>query len=183
MFLNGSSTATITLYIQPDPTPKLDATFPVVLQAITQNGLPPGGDPSRGAQLLPGLTVASVTIPAHNDPYGVFVWSPSAVNASQSDVAQTVAVVSIARQAGTVGTVLIQYRYAVVCMHTFLPQKFLSLSITSPFQPRSSISPQSSLTIPSYPPFFLHHPFLHHPLLPSLPSPSLYFCAPCPLPP
>ena len=116
VFLNGSSMATITLYIQPDRTPELSATFPVTLRSITQNGLPPGGDPVRGAHLLPGRSVVYVTIPPHNDPYGVIVWSPSAVNVSQSDVAQSVAVLSIVRLAGTIGTVQIQYRYVLIAL-------------------------------------------------------------------
>ena len=111
VFAEGVSEDTIIVTIHPDAVPELIEVTTIALTAITENGVPPGGDTTRGAQLLPGRTQSVITVQANDAPHGVVVWSASTVPAIEEDAGNSVVQLTILREFGSIGAILITYRY------------------------------------------------------------------------
>ena len=111
IFPDGVSEAAINLLIQPDALPELNENTQITLMEITSNGVPPGGDPLRGAQLIPSRILAIVTVQANDAPHGVVVWSPAVVVATEEEGVENTVELTLVREFGSVGAILISYRY------------------------------------------------------------------------
>ena len=109
VFLNGSSLATISLQIQPDVEPELNEVTQVLLTAITESGIAPGEDPTRGAELVPSQTLAVVTVQANDAPHGVIVWSPDVVMATEEEDVENTVQLTLIREFGSLGAIVISY--------------------------------------------------------------------------
>ncbi len=82
----------------------------MVTLTITDNGVPEGGDDTRGATLIGGRGIAVVTVLANDDPHGVFLWSPAAIDTEELD---NIFTVHILREFGDIGAVTLDYRYVL----------------------------------------------------------------------
>ena len=105
------SEGTITVTVHPDLLPELNEVTVVELTEITENGAPPGSDSTRGAQLVPGRTRSFITVQANDAPHGVLVWSTSRVAATEEDAVDSGVELTILREFGSIGAILISYRY------------------------------------------------------------------------
>ena len=110
LFAVNVSEATITLTVHPDLFPELNEVTVIELTEITANGVPPGSDASRGAQLLPERTRSFITVQANDAPHGVLVWSASRVLATEEDSVDNSIQLTILREFGSIGAILISYR-------------------------------------------------------------------------
>ena len=109
-FGDGISEATITVTVHPDLFPELDEVTVIELTEITENGVPPGADSSRGARLIPGRTRSFITVQANDAPHGVLVWSTDRVAATEQNDSDSVMQLTILREFGSIGAILISYR-------------------------------------------------------------------------
>lgn len=108
-FPNGTSTASITLFIVADNTPELNEVTMVTLTSVVENGVPPSGDQSRGARLASAQNVAVITVQANDDPHGVVTWSPLVIQTQEEEGRNSVLLLSIAREFGDIGAIIISY--------------------------------------------------------------------------
>lgn len=104
------SEAAITLTVHPDMLPELDEVTVIELTEITENGVPPGSDSSRGARLIPSRAQSFITVQANDAPHGVLVWLTDRVTATEQDNTDSVVQLTILREFGSVGAILISYR-------------------------------------------------------------------------
>lgn len=118
VFANGVSMATITLLIQSDEIPELNEVTRVQLSAVIENGVPAGGDSSRGAQINAGRSEAVITVEANDAPHGVFTWSPTVIVVAEVEDLNNVIQVTVIREFGTIGAVAVGYSTA---MASFAP--------------------------------------------------------------
>ena len=110
-FADGVSTSTIVLLIQPDLVPELNEVTRVTLTAILENGVAAEGDPARGGRLAPaGQRTAVVTVQANDAPHGVVVWSPSVVMVTEVEGVDSVVQLTLIREFGSIGAIIISYR-------------------------------------------------------------------------
>lgn len=105
--------ATINLMVHSDTTPELDELTRVTLTGVTRSGVPDGTDPSRGAELIPGRTVAVVTIVANDAPHGVVVWSPEIVMLDEEDGVNSTVQLTLIREFGAIGAIAVSYRCVI----------------------------------------------------------------------
>ena len=112
VFDEGVSEVTITVTVHPDLLPELNEETVIELTEITENGVPPGLDQTRGAQLISGRTQSVVTVQANDAPHGVLVWSAARVQAREEDQVDSVVQLTILREFGSIGAILISYRSA-----------------------------------------------------------------------
>lgn len=118
IFAEGISSADIVITVHPDLLPELNEVTTIVLTEITNNGVPPGGDITRGARFLPGRTQAVVTVQANDAPHGVVLWSTNMVNVTEEDGTDSIVELTILREFGTIGAILVTYRYVIHCICT-----------------------------------------------------------------
>lgn len=109
VFSDGITMATINLLIQSDMVAELNELTRVRLIAVTENGVPRGGDNSRGARINSGRSEAVITVEANDDPHGVFTWSPSLVMVIESEDLNNIIQVTVVREFGTFGAVAVGY--------------------------------------------------------------------------
>ena len=110
VFAEGASQTTINVTIHPDLLPELNEVTVIQLTDITDNGVPPGSDSTRGAQFLSGQTQAVITVQANDAPHGILVWSADRVAATEQDAVDSVVELTILREFGSIGSILISYR-------------------------------------------------------------------------
>ena len=110
VFAEGVSAVTLAVQVHPDVLPELNEVTVITLTEITQNGVPPGGDITRGAQLLPGQTQAVITVQANDAPHGVVVWSAAVVNATEQEGTDSIVQLTLLREFGSIGDIIITYR-------------------------------------------------------------------------
>ena len=113
VFIEGASEATITVTVHPDLLPELNEVTVVELIDITQNGVPPGSDATRGAEFISGRTQSFLTVRANDAPHGVLVWSATQVPVEEVDGVDNVVHLTILREFGSIGAILITYRFAL----------------------------------------------------------------------
>lgn len=89
--------------------PELNEVTVIALTEITENGVPPGGDSTRGAQILPAQRQAVITVQANDAPHGVVVWSASVVNVTEEDSTDNVVQLTLLREFGSIGAIIITY--------------------------------------------------------------------------
>lgn len=89
--------------------PELNEVTVIALTEITENGVPPGGDNTRGAQILPAQRQAVITVQANDAPHGVVVWSASVVNVTEEDSTDNVVQLTLLREFGSIGAIIITY--------------------------------------------------------------------------
>lgn len=104
VFPEGVSTATITLVFQPDSVPELNEVTRVRLTSATVQG---GG--ANQPQLIAGRQEAVITVEANDAPHGVISWSPSLVTATETNGADSTVQLTLVREFGTIGSVVISY--------------------------------------------------------------------------
>ena len=122
VFDEGVAEVIIILIVQPDLLPELNEETVIELTEITQNGVPPGSDESRGAQFIPGKTQSVVTVQANDAPHGVLVWSAARVEAAELDGVDGTVQLTILREFGSIGAILITYRSVqTLCSQIFKP--------------------------------------------------------------
>lgn len=85
----------------------------VTLTEVVVNGVPSSGDQTRGARLASGQSQAVITVQANDDPHGVVSWSPLTVTAEEQEGRDNVVQLTIVREFGTVGAIIISYTTAV----------------------------------------------------------------------
>ena len=112
VFAEGVSEATITLTIHPDLLPELNEVTVIELVEITENGVPPGSDATRGAKFISGRTESVITVQANDAPHGVLVWSATRVQVEEVDAVDNVVQLTILREFGSIGAISITYRFA-----------------------------------------------------------------------
>lgn len=101
--------STITLIVQADSIPELNEVSRVSLTGILENGVPPGGDPSRGATTVTGQITSFITVTANDAPHGVVMWTVNSTDTPEVDEMDTVIELSIVREFGTIGDIVISY--------------------------------------------------------------------------
>lgn len=111
VFAEGASQTTISVTIHPDLLPELNEVTVIHLTGITDNGVPLGSDGTRGAQLLSGRTQAVITVQANDAPHGIIVWSATRVAATEEDAVDSAVQLTILREFGSIGAILISYRF------------------------------------------------------------------------
>ena len=89
--------------------PELNEVTVISLTDITENGVPLGGDATRGAQLLPAQSQAMITVQANDAPHGVVVWSASVVNVTEEEGTDSVVQLTLLREFGSIGAIIITY--------------------------------------------------------------------------
>ena len=104
VFPEGISTATITLVFQPDSVPELNEVTRVRLMSATVQG---GG--VNQPQLITGRQEAVITVEANDAPHGVISWSPTSVTTMETDGMDNTVQLTIVREFGTIGSVVIGY--------------------------------------------------------------------------
>ncbi len=117
IFPDGVSTSTINLLIVADVDPELNEVTEVSLITITENGVPPGGDTARGARLIPSQILSVITVQANDAPHGVVVWSPPVVVAIENEGVDNTVELTLIREFGSIGAILISYRLATGPIH------------------------------------------------------------------
>lgn len=113
VFGDGVSSDEILLYLAADSDPELQEESQVQLTEVTQNGVPEGGDPSRGATIVPGEDVAFITVSANDAPHGVVVWSVSNVSSAEVEGQDSTVSLTLIREFGTIGSIVVSVR----CVH------------------------------------------------------------------
>ena len=108
--------ATITLLIQSDIIPELNELTTVTLTAVLENGVPEGGDVSRGAKITPSQSQAVVTVEANDAPHGVITWTPSVVMVTEDEGIDNNVQLSLVREFGAIGAVVITYTTSVASL-------------------------------------------------------------------
>ena len=81
----------------------------VTLTNILETGVPPGGDPTRGARLRPDRTQAVLTVQANDEPHGIVTWSVGVVSVEEMEEVENVVQLSVLREFGAVGALVISY--------------------------------------------------------------------------
>lgn len=112
-FAHGVSMATITLLIMSDDVSELNEVTMVTLTRVVESGVAMTGDEMRGARLAPGRNQAVITVQANDDPHGVVMWSPTLVMADEEEARNNVVEVTLVREYGAIGAVIISYTTAV----------------------------------------------------------------------
>ena len=102
--------ATINLVIVHDINPELNEVTMVTLTEILDNGVPEGGDETRGATLISGRSTSVITVSANDDPHGLFLWSSETLDVEELEDTGNVVTVYILREFGTIGDVIVNYR-------------------------------------------------------------------------
>lgn len=110
VFAEGTSETTISVTVHPDLLPELNEVTVIQLTDITDNGVPLGSDSTRGAKFLSGRTQAVITVQANDAPHGILVWSADRVEATEQDAVDSVVQLTILREFGSIGAILISYR-------------------------------------------------------------------------
>ena len=108
-FPDGSVNGTITLFIAADSIPELDEVTRVVLTRVVQSGVLAGGDTTRGAVISSTSNTAVITVPANDNPYGVFTWSAPSISVEEPADGTSPLEFTIVRQSGSVGFVEVTY--------------------------------------------------------------------------
>lgn len=109
MFANGQFAAVITLTVRADNIPELNEVTRVSLTDIIENGVPPGGDQTRGASIVTGQATSFITVTANDAPHGVILWSANASTTAEVEGANSQVNLSIIREFGTIGDVVVSY--------------------------------------------------------------------------
>lgn len=118
-FPDGASLATISLLVLSDNTSELNEVTTVTLTNIVLNGVPPSGDPARGAGLTPGRNEAVLTVQANDVPHGEVGWAAAVVMAVEEEEGENGNVqLLLVREFGAIGVIIISYS---VEMDTSLP--------------------------------------------------------------
>ena len=104
VFPEGISTATITLVFQPDSVPELNEVTRVRLTSATVQG---GG--VNQPQIAAGRQEAVITVEANDAPHGVVSWSPIFVPTTETDGVDSVVQLTLVREFGTIGSIVISY--------------------------------------------------------------------------
>ena len=104
VFPEGVSMATITLVFQPDSVPELNEVTRVRLTSAMVQG---GG--VNQPQLVAGRQEAVITVEANDAPHGVISWSPTSVVTMETDGMDSTVQLTIVREFGTIGSVVIGY--------------------------------------------------------------------------
>ena len=101
--------------ITSDQTPEIGEVTRITLTSIIDNGVPEGGDQSKGASITSSRAVAVVTINANDDPFGSVAWSDfgGIVTGMERDSDSTVSL-SVVRTLGTHGDIEITYRLMMI---------------------------------------------------------------------
>ncbi|KAM4746526.1 adhesion G-protein coupled receptor V1 isoform 2-T2 [Anableps anableps] len=102
VLLEGESSKSVPIYVINDLVPELEETF--VIELINQ---------TTGGALLGDLTRAVITILPSDDPFGAFVFQAVPVTVEEPESASAVVTLPIVRNAGTIGTVAVQWRATV----------------------------------------------------------------------
>ncbi|XP_074850311.1 adhesion G-protein coupled receptor V1 [Carettochelys insculpta] len=98
VLLEGETSKAVPIYIINDNNPETDETFHV--QLLNQ---------TTGGALLGALTQAVITIEASDDPFGSFVFQINEVTIEEPEFSSVMVNLPIIRNAGTLGTVTIQW--------------------------------------------------------------------------
>ncbi|KAE8292326.1 hypothetical protein D5F01_LYC09693 [Larimichthys crocea] len=102
VLLEGESSKSVPVYVINDVVPELEETF--LIELINQ---------TTGGALLGGLTRAIITILPSDDPFGAFVFQAVPVTIEEPGSNSIDVTLPIVRNAGTIGTVVIQWRATV----------------------------------------------------------------------
>ena len=108
-FPPGVAMDTISLVIRAEMVPELNEVTMVTLGDILETGVSPGGDVSRGTRLRLDHMVATVTVQANDEPHGVVRWSVDHVTTEELDGRQNIVALSVLREFGTVGALVVEY--------------------------------------------------------------------------
>uniref|UniRef100_A0A3Q2DXJ8 Adhesion G-protein coupled receptor V1 n=1 Tax=Cyprinodon variegatus TaxID=28743 RepID=A0A3Q2DXJ8_CYPVA len=102
VLLEGESSKSVPVYVINDLVPELEETF--IIELINQ---------TTGGALLGELTRAVITILPSDDPFGAFVFQAAPVMVEEPESTPAVVQLPIVRNAGTIGTVAVQWRATV----------------------------------------------------------------------
>lgn len=105
--------ATIDLFINADNMAELNETTRITLTNVTEDGVPLGGDHSKGASISPLRSVALITITANDEPFGIVTWDSFDPTVTETD-GNNVVSLTLVRTAGANGDIAISYMY-VIC--------------------------------------------------------------------
>ncbi|XP_059193370.1 adhesion G-protein coupled receptor V1 [Centropristis striata] len=102
VLLEGESSKSVPIYVINDVVPELEETF--LIELINQ---------TTGGALLGELTRAIITILPSDDPFGAFVFQAVPVTIEEPGSNSIVVTLPIVRNAGTIGTVVVQWQATV----------------------------------------------------------------------
>ena len=109
VFLSGQSVSTLTLTVLADTMPELNEVTRVSLTGISENGVPSGGDQSRGATIITGQSTSFITVTANDAPHGVVSWAVNTTNTAELEGVDSMIELVIVREFGTIGDIIISY--------------------------------------------------------------------------
>ena len=113
VFGDGVASEDIVLYFAADSDPELQEESQFQLTEVSQNGIPEGGDASRGATIVPGEDIAFITVSANDAPHGVVIWSVSNVSSAEVEGQNSTISLTLIREFGTIGNIVVSVR----CVH------------------------------------------------------------------
>ena len=116
VFGDGVSSDDIVLYFAANSDPELQEESQVQLTEVSQNGVPKGGDASRGATIVPEEDIAFITVSANDVPHGVMIWSVSNVSSVEVEGQDSTISLALIREFGTIGNIVISVR----CVHQLI---------------------------------------------------------------
>ncbi|KAF7200055.1 adhesion G-protein coupled receptor V1 isoform X2 [Nothobranchius furzeri] len=102
VLLEGESSKSVPIYVINDAVPELEETF--VIELINQ---------TTGGALLGELTRAIITIMPSDDPFGAFVFQAVPITVEEPESNSVDVTLPIVRNAGTIGTVAVQWKATV----------------------------------------------------------------------
>uniref|UniRef100_A0A3Q3J0J5 Adhesion G-protein coupled receptor V1 n=1 Tax=Monopterus albus TaxID=43700 RepID=A0A3Q3J0J5_MONAL len=102
VLLEGESSKSVPIYVIDDVVPELEETF--LIELINQ---------TTGGAVLGELTHATITILPSDDPFGAFVFQAVPVTIVEPESNSTEVTFPIVRNAGTIGTVVVQWQATV----------------------------------------------------------------------
>ena len=94
--------------ISPDTVPELNEVTMVTLTQIIDNGVPMGGDETKGATLNSDRTTAVVTVAANDDPHGVVVWLVNVTEVEETE-GNNIVSLTLLREFGSIGDISINF--------------------------------------------------------------------------
>lgn len=111
-FNEGEDSNQIQLTVSSDETPEIGELTNVVLTSFIDNGVPEGGDQTKGARIIASRSRAVITVTANDNPFGSVSWADAGVSitATESNSGSNPATLTLLRVSGNHGDIEVTYR-------------------------------------------------------------------------
>uniref|UniRef100_A0A1X7VF86 Staphylococcus aureus surface protein A n=3 Tax=Amphimedon queenslandica TaxID=400682 RepID=A0A1X7VF86_AMPQE len=114
-FNEGQESDMIQLTVSSDETPEISELTNVVLTSFIDNGVPEGGDQTKGARIIESRSTAVITVTANDNPFGSVSWAGAGISiaATESNSGSNPVTLTILRVSGNHGDIEVTYRTTV----------------------------------------------------------------------